>query len=230
MFFMLSMETYFNISITWESVLRHNSSGLVQVNPNLDHLNILEAYGQFKVTHFGSMLFMRFFYCLKQQNASWLAFEKLFTPFERITWIYVVIGVIFVVSVQIPMMDRRDVYDKIVHIFQLAFDQNISVQNQSSLIITFGIFVLTTIYRMQVTSDLIVGDPVLPFNNVSTLITKGYTLADDLGGVKELLHGMLSSSAKLKYSSLSQVINLDEIKTIVQSNSYFFMLTYEKVI
>jgi len=107
--------------------------------------------------------------------------------------------------------------EKILHNVRLILEQGIQANTLCGAVVCISFFVITSLYKMHVTSDLLVPTKVQPVKNVSVLFLKGYSLLYDRNGAIR----NLSIDTFLPIANLAPI---DEFKSKLLCSKVVFLI------
>jgi len=174
--FIYHFQIYFNLTVTNNIETRYMASG------ELMRLVLVPRQTKYTRSLFGTIteiyddMSLRFMFCLQKPTSFLLSMEALVSPFDLFTWIG--IGVTFSLLLFIRLTSKTDLgrIEKAVFNFKLMLDQSLPPLNSKGVLICLSFLVISAVYRMRVTSDLLVPQEVQPPKNISILVQKGYTM------------------------------------------------------
>jgi len=165
----------FNLSLTWNPTLRSKAPGKIFVNKVLVLNSLSYHLYQFaeSVSIFNEYETM-FFYCVPKARFKLMSFEALIAPFDLLTWMGLLSLSAILTVVGIHPAKIREYSEKLLYIFRLLLEQDIEVRNIWGTLVCLSVAVLINVYKMDVTSNLLVPSKVIFKDNLSALFQKGY--------------------------------------------------------
>jgi len=174
--FLYYLKIYFNLSLTNDITKANFSSGQLHnlvILPDSDK-QWLSSYCAFtEILNDASLSFM---YCLPKHASLLLTIEALVAPFDLWTWIGLGVTFILLLFVRLQSKSKMGRIKKVLYNIGLLLEQSLPGLSSWSILICMSFFVITTIYKMRVTSDLLVPTKAQPPKNISSLLQKGYTM------------------------------------------------------
>jgi len=198
--FWYNLGIFLNISFTRDNSLLPRSSGRALRNWYLGERSKY-AYSIFiSGTEIWDDYSVRFVYCVPKYQSLLLTTKALVSPFDCWTWISLLSSVILLIFVKMYPLKLVAKTEKLLFNLRMLLEQSTEAYNFCGVVVCVSFFVITAMYKMRVTSDLLVPTKVQPISNISFLFKKGYSLVYDYTTTENILQ-KLRTDSKLKISS-----------------------------
>jgi len=188
------LELYFNFTATPDNALAGFSSG--EIIFNAAHKTSLKRPLFFLTTriYITFDLYSKFIYCLLKDETLLITFRALFSPFQMYTWIALTLILWYVFC----LYARSNPW----FVIKSIWEQDVDISDTKTIAFSFCIFILTSIYKTKLTSDLISVRNPSPVQNITELINSNYSYLYDRSISENAAYYLQQAKLNLTNSSL----------------------------